>query len=123
MFDGGEMGITYIEGRVKGPGGREKDISLLVDSGAHYTLLPQDIWKEIDLKPKRDMEFILADGTKIKREVSECYIEIEMGEGHTPVILGEKDDVAILGVVTLEILGLVFNPLKRTLSPMKALLI
>ena len=117
------MGITYIEGKVRGTGEKEKVVSLLIDSGAHYTLLPQGVWKEIDLKPKRDMEFILSDGTKIKRKVSECYIELEMGEGHTPVILGEKDDEAILGVVTLEILGLVFNPLKRTLSPMKALLL
>ena len=117
------MGITYIEGKVRGAGEKEQSVSLLIDSGAHYTLLPQGVWKEIDLKPKRDMEFILSDGTKIKRKVSECYIELEMGEGHTPVILGEKDDEAILGVVTLEILGLVFNPLKRTLSPMKALLL
>ncbi|MCK4805333.1 MAG: aspartyl protease family protein [Spirochaetes bacterium] len=117
------MGITYIEGKVRGTGEKEKAVSLLIDSGVHYTLLPQDVWKDIDLKPKRNMEFILSDGTKIKREVSECYIELEMGEGHTPVVLGEKDDEAILGVVTLEILGLVFNPLKRTLSPMKALLI
>jgi len=36
-------------------------------------------------------------------------------KGHTPVILGEEDDEALLGVVTLEILGLVFNPFKRTL--------
>ncbi len=117
------MGITYIEGKARGTGEKEKVISLLIDSGTHYTLLPQDVWKEIDLKPKRDMEFILSDGTKIKRKVSECYIELEMGEGHTPVVLGEKDDEAIMGVVTLEILGLVFNPLKRTLSPMMALLI
>ena len=117
------MGITYVEGKVRGTGKKEKAISLLIDSGAHYTLLPQAVWKEIDLKPKREMEFILADGTIIKRKVSECYIELEIGEGHTPVVLGEKDDETILGVVTLEILGLVFNPLKRTLSPMKALLI
>lgn len=117
------MGITYIEGKVRGESGKEKSISFLIDSGAHYTLLPLDVWKEIGLKPKREMEFILADGTRIKRDVSECYIELEMGEGHTPVVLGEEGDEALLGVVTLEIMGLVFNPLKRTLSPMRALLI
>ena len=43
-------------------------------------------------------------------------------EGHTPVILGEPGDEALLGVVTLEILGLVFNPFNRTLQPMRMLL-
>jgi len=38
------------------------------------------------------------------------------GEGHTPVVLGEADDHALLGVITLKILGLVFNPFKRTPS-------
>jgi len=65
----------------------------------------------------------LADGRTINRKVSECYIVLPQGEGHTPVILGEEDDEALLGVVTLEILGLVFNPFKRTLEPMRMLLI
>lgn len=42
---------------------------------------------------------------------------------HTLVILGEKSDEAFLGVVTLEILGLVINPFKRMLQPMKMLLV
>ncbi|MFW6138603.1 MAG: aspartyl protease [Spirochaetota bacterium] len=117
------MGITYIEGRVTGPEGKQKSLPLLIDSGAHYTLLPQEVWKDIELRKKREMDFILADGTRIKRGVSECYIELEMGEGHTPVVLGEEDDAAVIGVVTLEIMGVVFNPLKRKLEPMKAFLI
>jgi predicted aspartyl protease len=68
-------------------------------------------------------EFTLADGTVVKRKVSECYIILARGEGHTPVVLGEKDDHPILGVVTLETLGLVFNPSKCTLQPMKMHLI
>ena len=62
------------------------------------------------LKPKRRMSFTLADGTEIERDVSECYIELPQGDGHTPVVLGEKGDDALLGAVTLEILGLVLNP-------------
>jgi hypothetical protein len=33
--------------------------------------------------------------------------------------LGEPGDEALLGVVTLEILGLVLHPFKRTLEPMR----
>jgi hypothetical protein len=47
---------------------------------------------------------------------------LPQGQAHTPVILGEENDQALLGVVTLEILGLVFNPFDRTLQPMRTLL-
>jgi predicted aspartyl protease len=69
------------------------------------------------------MSFTLADGTMVERKVSECHITLPQGEGHTPVILGERGDEALLGAVTLEILGLVLNPFKRTLQPMRMLLV
>jgi len=116
------MGITYIEGRVKGPEGREKTVKFLIDSGAKYSLIPKKVWKAIGLKPKRKMSFILADGTTVEREVSEAYIVLPQGEAHTPVILGKEKDEALLGVVTLEILGLMFNPFDRTLNPAPMLL-
>jgi clan AA aspartic protease len=116
------MGITYIEGRVIGPKGKER-VNFLIDSGAKYSLLPEKVWKKIGLTPKREHNFILADGRTIKRKVSECYIILPQGEAHTPVILGEGDDTALLCVVTLEILGLVFNPFNRTLEPMRTLLL
>ncbi len=71
------------------------------------------------LKPQRQMKFILIDGTEIERGISECLISLPLGEAHTPVILGEKGDEPLLGVVTLEILGLVLNPFRRTLEPMR----
>jgi clan AA aspartic protease len=110
------MGITYIEGTVAGPTG-EAAAKFLVDSGARYTLLPNAIWKEIGLQPKRSMRFVLADGTEVRRNISECHITLPQGEGHTPVILGEERDAALLGVVTLEEFGLVLNPFERTLGP------
>lgn len=116
------MGMTYVDGKVRGSKG-EVSVRFLVDSGAIYTLLPLKIWKKIGLEPKREHTFILADGTQINRKVSECYIILPQGEAHTPVILGEEGDVAVLGVVTLEILGLVFDPFKRELKPMRMLLV
>ena len=118
------MGITHIEGIVRGPTGQEAPVRFLVDSGATYSLLPKAIWESIELVPKRQQSFALADGTVVQRWVSECYLMLPQGEGHTPVILGEPgDDEPLLGVVTLEILALVFNPFSRTLQPMRLLLI
>src|SRR6266852_1082657 len=116
------MGLTYIDGIVRGPSGKKTELRFGLDSGASYSLISRDQWKAIELSPKRSMKFTLADGTKISRQVSECYISLPQGEGHTPVILGEDGDEPLLGVITLEILGSIFNPFNRTLQPMRALL-
>ncbi len=116
------MGITYVEGYVKGSSGKQENVKFLVDSGATYSLLPKVVWEAIGLLPKRKQSFTLADGTTIERAISEAFVILSQGEAHTPVILGEEGDEALLGVVTLEILGLVFNPFNRTLHPMHMLL-
>ena len=117
------MGLVYTKGVVSSNGGKEFDVEFLVDSGATYSLIRKDIWKAMKLRPKREFEFRLADGTKIRRKVSECYIRFPFGDGHTPVILGESgDDINLLGAVTLEILGFVLDPLKREIRPAKMLL-
>jgi predicted aspartyl protease len=117
------MGITYVDGTVTGPTGKQTALRLLVDSGATYTLLSPEHWKPIELTPIRSMVFTLTDGTSVERKVSECLISLPQGEGHTPVILGEDGDQSLLGVVTLEILGLIFNRFNRTLQPMRTLLV
>lgn len=116
------MGLTYVEGLVTGPSGTSRAVRFMVDSGAKYSLLPMADWRAIGLAPKRRMTFVLADGTPIERDVAECHIALAQGEGHTPVILGEAGDEALLGVVTLEILGFVLNPFNRTIQPARLLL-
>lgn len=116
------MGVTYVEGTVRSDDSRQATVRFLVDSGATYTLLPHEAWQQLGLAPSRHVTFSLADGTTIERPVSECYIILPQGEAHTPVILGEPGDEALLGMVTLEILGLVLNPFTRQLRPMRMML-
>lgn len=116
------MGVAFVEGRVKGPSNKTETVKFLIDSGATYSLLPKAVWEAIGLEPKRKLSFILADGTSLERFVSEAFVVLPEGEAHTPVILGEEGDEALLGAVTLEILGLVLNPFDRTLHPMRMLL-
>jgi clan AA aspartic protease len=116
------MGVVFVEGTVTGPAGQEATLDFLVDSGATYTLLPYPTWQSIGLAPKRSVRCALADGTVIERQVSECHIALPQGDGHTPVILGEAGDEALLGTVTLEMLGLVLNPFSRMLQPMRMML-
>ena len=54
------MGMTYIDGVVRGPEGREETVRFLVDSGAGYSLLPRPVWKAIGLEPIREQLFKLG---------------------------------------------------------------
>lgn len=118
MAEDRDMGTTFITGKVSGPNATGVDVRFLVDSGAVYSLLPNDVWRRLGLVPTRTETFTLADGTQIRRPVSECLFSLPHGETHSPVVLGEPGDVALLGVLTLEALGLMLDPLKRTLQPM-----
>jgi len=114
------LGLVFVEGVVK-HGGRRVRVRFLVDSGATYTVLAKDVWEELGLKPLGEMEFILADGTVIKRRISEVLLELPgYGERHTPVVLGEEGDVNLLGMVTLKIFGLILDPFRRELRPIRA---
>ena len=113
------IALNYIKGNITGPTGKQDIVGFFVDSGATYTLLPYEDWQAIELKPKRSVVITLADGTTIEQQVSECHIQLPQGDGHTHVILGEPGDEALLGSVTLEILGLILNPFKRTLQSMQ----
>lgn len=116
------MALTRVEATVTGPTGESVAVELLVDSGAMYSLLPDGIWQQIELAPKRTMRFTLADGTTIERRISECHFALAGVDGHSPVVLGEPGDEALLGTVTLEVMGLMLNPFTRTLEPMRMLL-
>ena len=116
------MGATYVEATVQSPNGQEAHLRFLVDSGATYSLLPNTVWKQLGLEPKRRVTNILRDGTTLDRDVSECCFFTPHGSAHSPVFLGEVGDEAIIGKVTFETLGLVFNPFNQTLTPMRMLL-
>lgn len=116
------MGLVQVPMLLKSPGGRSRTVEMLVDSGAAWSLLPESDWRALGLKPERSHRFSLADGTVIERGISECRFCYEGEEATSPVILGQDDDVALLGAVTLETLALVLNPMNRTLHPARMLL-
>jgi predicted aspartyl protease len=113
------MGTLYIRGTVS-HNGNSAALDFLVDSGIQYTLLPLETWRALKLEAIDSMRFVLADGTGVERRVSECQITIEpYGSRHTPAMLGEQGDRALLGIVSLAEFGLMLNPFARTLQPMR----
>jgi predicted aspartyl protease len=118
------MGIMYVEAEISRPDGRGRMMSLrlLVDTGALYSVLPIRAWRALKLRPRDRADFSLADGSVISRNVSDCRFALGGKTAPSPVVLGEGDEVALLGAVTLESLGLMLNPLTREIRPMRLML-
>lgn len=101
---------------------RKAFVSFLIDSGAVYSLAPAPTLRALGIQPHRTVEFALADGRTLTRRVGDAYFEFQGEGGAAPVIFGEQGDEPLLGATTLESLGLVLDPFKRRLIPMRMLL-
>ena len=118
------MGFTKANITVSNPldASRQVELELLVDTGATFTLLPSVTLKEIGVEADVKFKLRTADGRFIERDGSTVWIEVE-GKGYrVPVIVGEED-VPVLGVTTLEILGLEVDPITKRLKPTEYLLL
>ena len=118
------MGITTV--RVALVNARDDDrrteTDMVVDSGAIYSVVPSSVLNEIGVEPRRTETFWLADGRSVRRKMGEVRFEIQGKEAVSKVIFGRPGDSPLLGMVTLESLGLSLDPLKRTLNPLKLMI-
>lgn len=101
---------------------RKAKVNFLIDSGAVYSLVPATTLKALGIRPHRQVDFALADGTTISRPVGDAYFEFQGEGGAAPVIFGQAGDEPLLGATTLESLGLMLDPFKRRLIQMRMLL-
>ncbi len=97
-------------------------VTLLVDSGAVYSVVPQGILERLGIKPVATEEFQLADGSRIARKKGIALFRYEKRTGGADVIFGEPGDGQLLGAFTLEALGLVLDPLRRELKQLPMVL-
>jgi len=118
------VGLTYIQASIANPARprRSAKLKFLVDSGALYSVVPARVLRRLGIKPGKTKTFILADGTEVKRSLGQALFRLNGDEGASPVIFGETGDSVFLGIVSLEALGLILDPLKRELRPLPMML-
>jgi clan AA aspartic protease len=118
------MGMTVIRVRVANVRDPERaaDVEMVVDSGAIYSVVPAPILRRVGVRPGRMETFGLADGRSVRRQVGQARFEIQGREGISNVIFGRVGDASLLGMVTLEELGLSLDPLKRRLRSLRLMI-
>lgn len=116
------MGTFYVTIQVADPF-REQyaNIDALVDTGASYASLPENFLDELGIERDEIRQFELADNRIVEYPLGETRVRIESREMTVPVMFAPDDTVPLVGMTTLEILGLGIDPPSETLVPVNAL--
>ena len=122
---GEKVGLTKLTVRIVNPAEprRYRDVELIVDSGAHFKVVPKEILKEPGIRPRRKRSFLLANGERFERKMGNAEFEYKGEPGAAPVVFGENGDFPLLGVTTLEALGLLFDPVLQELKPLPLMML
>lgn len=99
-----------------------REAELLVDTRALYSIVPAKLLRELGIEPREKQTFELADGRTIERAVGEARFHYDGRNAASPVIFGEEDDAGVLGVVTLEAMGLEVDPVRKQIRPTRLIL-
>ena len=91
-------------------------VSVMVDTGASYLMLPAKLLHKLEVAPTTESEFTLADGRKQTLPIGDVRVRIGLRETYSPVIFG-PDDRFLLGAVTLQIFGLIADTTHHKLIP------
>jgi clan AA aspartic protease len=102
-------------------GGRWERISLPVDTGSAYTVVPRGVLESLGVKPFRRARFRLADGRAFDQEIGQTWIRLNGSSVISIVAFGEEGDEPLLGAYALEGLLLAVDPVGERLVPVDAL--
>jgi len=114
------LGHVYIDALLGDPR-RVKVIKkrMLVDTGATYTCISPKLADELGLTIVGESDVTLADKRKVKAGVSLAYAELG-GRGDIVEVRIFETEEPILGVFTLEALGLTVDPVSGEVSPTRS---
>ena len=116
------MGTFAVKFVVSHPLQPERQVALegLVDSGALFTQIPEQILAKIGITPSGNRAVYYADGTGAVVPVAKADISIHGIETATMILCGRPKSLVLLGATTLETLGFGVDPIHKKLIPIDA---
>jgi predicted aspartyl protease len=113
------MGTFSVGCRIENIVDRKKSADLpglLVDTGSEYTWVPSAVLTKIGVKrEKKDLQFVMANGTVITRNVGFAIVRVEDAFTVDEVVFAEDDDLLLLGARTLEGMSLTVDARRKKL--------
>ncbi|RJS88947.1 hypothetical protein CW700_06130 [Candidatus Bathyarchaeota archaeon] len=117
------MGHIWVKVRVINPlTGAEVDREALVDTGSTFTVIPQGLYEKLGLRVVGFKDVETAKGST-RLDESFAVVEIQGKRGLTPILVSKDLKDMLIGVLTLEALGLKVDPTTGELKEARILLL
>lgn len=109
--------MGHIYQRVELSAEKTVRVRMLVDTGATYSVIPEALARAVGIKRlRRSVPITLSDKRRVKLDAGTAIFRIGGREAPATLLVGNVAE-PILGVETLEGLGLTVDPRRRRLAP------
>jgi aspartyl protease family protein len=104
------LGHVWVSAKICSlDGSRCEEVRALVDTGATLTVVPRPIAGRVGLKPHR-VDVVHTGAGRVRVERAAAVVEVEGRRTVTEVWISDIIDKVLIGVTTLELLGLEVDP-------------
>ncbi|MEM8875098.1 MAG: retroviral-like aspartic protease family protein [Planctomycetota bacterium] len=116
------MGLTYADVEIRDLDQKHPAFSgrFLVDTGAVECVVNADDLRDAGVMPEGRKQYELADGSLREMDYGFARIKVRGAETVSEVVFAPAKSEPILGVVVMELLGLVVDPRTNTLKKLAA---
>jgi len=116
------LGHVWVRSKIGDEGcSRFVEIDALVDTGTMLTIIPRKLAMDLGLK-LTGKSIVETGAGRLELERSRVWIELEGRSEVVPTLISDVIDKVLIGVTTLEILGLHVDPLTGRLKEWALLL-
>ena len=112
--------MGHIHQRVTVAAEKTATVSMLVETGATFSVIPDSLARSAGIKPlRRSIAMTLADGRRVRVNPGTAVVRIGGREAPATILVGDVVE-PILGAETLEALGLMVDSRRRRLVPSRS---
>ncbi|MEM2823671.1 MAG: retroviral-like aspartic protease family protein [Thermofilaceae archaeon] len=102
--------VQYVEGKRRLEEVRKVEVEALVDTGATFPALPEDVVAELALPSLGEYPAETAEGVGRVRLAANAIVRIEDRVAESPIIVRPRGTAPLIGVVVLEQMGYRVDP-------------
>ena len=92
-------------------------VQALVDTGAIYTMLPEDLLDGLGVPRLETDVFEMADDSLVEYPLGDAVVRLQGRMRTVPVVFARVGNTPLVGATTLEILRLIVDPVEERLVP------
>ena len=113
------MGSFSAKLRVWNPSSPEKveELDAMVDTGAAFSWMHRDRLERLGVETLRRIGFRAIDGSIVERETAAVWVASNDFKAPDIIVMAEPSDMEVIGVHTIEGLGLAADPVQKRLIP------